>query len=112
MKEAIAIIRVSAKGQRDKFGPEVQRKGIEARAKILGWEIVDWWEYQESATDPDNRPKFTAMLNDLVALGQAGSNLGVLLGHPDRLGRDGPMAFPLHLHAPEFGKAGSEIWPG
>jgi DNA invertase Pin-like site-specific DNA recombinase len=91
--KAIGIIRVSTEKQKDKYGPVTQRADIERKAGELGWELVGVWSFQESAANPDNRPQFTAMLNDLVTLGQGGSIQGVIMGHPDRLGRDGPMAF-------------------
>ena len=96
--DAIGIIRVSSEGQKDKYGPTEQRNDLENKAKELGWNLVDIRQFQESATNPDNRPEFTNLLNEVVAFGQSGAIGGVLFGHPDRLGRDGPMSFFHYLY--------------
>jgi hypothetical protein len=96
--KAIGIIRVSSPGQTDKYGPQGQRDDIEAKAGQLAWDLVDVWRFQESATDPENRAQFSRFLNDLVDLGSGGTIQGVLFGHPDRLGRDGPIAFFHYIY--------------
>ena len=95
---AIGIVRVSSVGQKDKYGPAEQRDDIIAKGKSLGYEVVDIWEYQESATDASARPQFQGMLERLVEMGQAGEVHKVIFGRPDRLSRDGEAAFLYYMH--------------
>ena len=68
--KAIGITRVSGEAQDKKYGPEAQEAEIRQRAKDTGAELLDVWHYQESATDGNKRPKFDALLQQLVALGE------------------------------------------
>ena len=95
---AVGIVRVSSVGQKDRYGPATQRSEIEARAAKLGVSSLDVWDYQESATQSGKRPQFDAMLERLVEMGQAGEIRRVILGRPDRLGRDGEQAFFYYFH--------------
>jgi len=61
-------------------------------------ELLDVWQYQESATNAQKRPQFDNMLHKLVAMGQAGEVDAVIFGRPDRLGRDGEQAFFYYTH--------------
>lgn len=96
---AIGIIRVSSVGQRDKYGPAVQRTDLERTAAELEVDLYEVWEYQESATNASDRPEFQEMLERLVEMGKAGAITTVIFGHPDRLGRDGeaPLFHYLYL---------------
>ena len=97
-KRAIGIVRVSGPGQVERYGPETQKDDIAERAGEHGFELIDTWKYQESATKADKRPQFEAMLHRLVGMGASGEIEAVIFGRPDRLGRDGEMAFLYYMH--------------
>ena len=96
-RQAIGIVRVSSAGQRDRYGPGAQRQEIIDASSTMNAELLDTWEYQESATSFDKRPEFNAFIQRLVAMGQAGEVDTVIFGRPDRLGRDGEAAFFYYL---------------
>ena len=97
IRQAIGIVRVSSAGQRDKYGPGAQRQEIIDASASMDIQLVDTWEYQESATSFDKRPEFNAFIHRLVAMGQAGEVDTVIFGRPDRLGRDGEDSFFYYL---------------
>ncbi len=96
-KQGIGIVRVSSKGQRDRYGPAAQRQEILDACASMNTELADIWEYQESATSFDKRPEFNAFIERLVAMGKAGEVDTVIFGRPDRLGRDGEDSFFYYL---------------
>ena len=98
LARAIGVVRVSGPGQRDKYGPASQLQEITNRARLLQADLVDVWEYQESATNSEKRPQFEVMLQRMVSMGQARELAVVIFGRPDRLGRDGEAAFFYYLH--------------
>jgi len=98
MTRAIGIVRVSGPGQVDKHGPAVQQTEIERRAEELCLELVRVIPYQESASDALRRPQFELILHEVMELGKHGEISTVILAHPDRLGREGAIAFFHYLY--------------
>lgn len=60
-KKAIGYLRISTKGQDDKFGLEVQKEAIENYAKANGFTIVEWLKDVVSGVSED-RPALNAVL--------------------------------------------------
>ena len=108
--KAIGIIRVSSAGQanKDKYGKAAQKSDIRDKADALDNELLDIWEYVESATDSANRPRFNEYLHRLMDMGKQGELQTLIFGAPDRLGRDGAMAFMGYMHDLE-GVAGLSV---
>ena len=92
-RNGVGVVRVSTPGQVDNYGPAAQRDDIIRRAQELGVHLLETIEFQESATNSLNRPKFEVLLENLARRGQAKELQVVILGQSDRLGRDGPVAF-------------------
>lgn len=109
-KKSIGIIRVSTESQKDRYGPRSQQRDIDAGAERLGWDLIDTETFQESASDTDNRTKFSELLQRLVGMGLRGEIQGVILGRWDRLGRDGRNAGGYYLET--LRRAGIEVRMG
>lgn len=91
MKQYIAYLRVSTKGQeRSGLGLQAQRAIIEYYAKVEGAEIVKEYLESESGKDIDNRPKLNEAINYCIK-----HNTVLVVAKLDRLSRDVEHIFKI-----------------
>lgn len=91
MKQYIAYLRVSTKGQeKSGLGLQAQRAIIEHYAKQEGAVIVTEYLESESGKDIDNRPKLQQAINDCVK-----HNYILVVAKLDRLSRDVEHIFKI-----------------
>lgn len=91
MKQYIAYLRVSTKGQeRSGLGLQAQRAIIEHYAKIEGAEIVKEYLESESGKNIENRPKLQQAINDCMK-----NNYILVVAKLDRLSRDVEHIFKI-----------------
>lgn len=91
MKQYIAYLRVSTKGQeRSGLGLQAQRAVIEHYAKLEGAEIVKEYIESESGKNIENRPKLQQAINDCIK-----NNYILVVAKLDRLSRDVEHIFKI-----------------